>query len=528
MPPPQMPPHMPPQMPPPQMPPQMPPMPQIPPPRVAPPRGPDPRALEKSANALKDKEEQRAQEQRKRENAEQLEKMKCHLHKKAKDSCKFCKKYKDAAESMEKSMSQKDGNAKKTVGKRKLDRAISEEGAEGTGVGKPVELANNKAFGFAGILQTHVVECAHFKSLLSLETFDAMVDETYQFANSVEPYHTNSGTLPTALFCCVYRFFTLGLDSRMLRKLLNNQESPYLRAAGFLYVRYGLPHDTLWDWLGEYILDDETFQLSPENDQKTTIGEYVEGLLAQDKYFSTPFPRLPNSTRRRLEERLAPVNQYRKRTKSNKEIVDVFRDPGTKIEACIEGDWIPGVVLELDDDRPTRIKVHVRLEDSTEQSVHLGMMILSDANRTTRKARGRSRSRSPGGSRIDWSRHKGRSDKELVDEMRSREREKAVCSTGKDYARKPVGYKAACALPREQGTASFRLMEEETFVPMNRGSGRREPSPIREENFGGKRKSAEHQARMQQLFEKYGNVKSAEARQQNKTEVDQPEVMRFG
>eukprot|EP00415_Alexandrium_ostenfeldii_P004680 UN4680 len=60
--------------------------------------------------------------------------------------------------------------------------------------------------------------------------------------------------------------------------------------------------------------------------------------------------------------------------------------------------------------------------------------------------------------------------------MRKVDRERAVCSSGKEYARKPVGYKAACALPREQGAASHRLMEEETFVPMKQ-SRRRSPSP---------------------------------------------------
>merc|ERR1719440_1917130 len=127
---------------------------------------------------------------------------------------------------------------------------------------------------------------------------------------------------------------------------------------------------------------------------------------------------------------------------------------------------------------------------------------------------------------MDWSRNKGRSDKELVDELRSREREKAVCSSGKEYARKPVGYKAACALPREQGTASTRLMEEETFVPMKQGR-RRSPSPLGKEQEFRKAPSAEHQARMQALFEKYGMGKTDQSSASNR-DVDTPDVMRLG
>merc|ERR1711972_802130 len=160
-----------------------------------------------------------------------------------------------------------------------------------------------------------------------------------------------------------------------------------------------------------------------------------------------------------------------------------------------------------------RPKVRCRMEDGSEEYVHLGKVILLDDPGRARERGRRSapipeRSRDESG--IDWSRQKGRSDKELVDEMRSRERDRAVCSSGKDYARKPVGYKAACALAREQGKASYRLMEDETFVPMSRPNRQRTPSPEREGAFG-KRQSVEHQARMQQLFEKYGTQKAADS-----------------
>merc|ERR1711957_321975 len=111
-------------------------------------------------------------------------------------------------------------------------------------------------------------------------------------------------------------------------------------------------------------------------------------------------------------------------------------------------------------------------------------------------------------------------------EMRKMDREKAVCASGKEYAKKPVGYKASCALPREQGAASHRLMEEETFVPMKQGR-RRSPSPGRQEQEFRKAPSAEHQARQQQLFEKYGMAKGADA-QAGRSDVDGPDVMRFG
>jgi len=461
-----------------------------------------------------------------RERLAQAEKMKCHLHKKMKPGCKFCQKHQDLVSDVQKRANEAEEAKSRDRGRRgrKPDRAISEDRDADSRRG-PVELASTKTYGFSGLLQTHIVECAHFKSLLTLETFEQLMDETYQFANSVEPYMANSNTLPSALFCCLYRFFTLGLDSRQLRRLIESQESPYIRCLGLLYVRFGLPHDQLLGWLTEYLLDDEEFKPSPDSEWRTTVGEYVENLLREDKYYNTVLPRLPMVTKRQVEEKLAPLPQNRKRMKANKEIIDTFKDPGTKVECNIAGEWLRGTLIELEEDVPTRPKIRARLDDGSEEYVHLGKVILAGGGQRGRsRSRGRrERSRSP---HVDWCRDKGRSDKDLIDEMRSREREKAVCSTGKDYARKPVGYKAACALPREQGAASYRLMEEETFVPMSRQKRARTPSP--ESQHYGRRPSAEHQARMQQLFEKYSTSKSSGEDRRQDDGVDRPDMLRLG
>lgn len=454
---------------------------------------------------------------------QEAEKMKCHLHKKPKDNCKFCKKHQ---EMLDKINAEPEGNSGQDDGKkrRKPDRAISEDPERDMEHG-PVELANPKTYGFSSLLQTHIVECAHFKSLLSLDSFEQVVEETVNFAKSVEPYMSNSGTIPSALFCCLYRFFTLNLSSRQLRRLIESQESPYVRCCGLLYVRFGLPHEHLLTWMEEYMLDDEEFQPSQESEGRTTIGDYAESLLANEKYFNAVLPRLPMVTKRLVEEKIAPLTQNRKRMQANKAIPHILRERGRLVECSIHGEWVAASIIDLEEYPPSRPKVRVRLEDGgTEAYIHLGKVILSDRGRRSRSPN-RRRGASP--DRSSWCYTKGRSDKELLEEMRSRERDKAVCSSGKEYARKPVGYKAACALPREQGAASYKLMEEETFVSTSvRGKRARTPSP--ERNALGPRKSAEHQARMQQLFEKYGNVKAAGDGQRISDGVERPDVMRLG
>lgn len=467
----------------------------------------------------------RMKEQMLKEQAAQkaeADKKKCHLHSKFNKKCKFCQRHEEFVKGQG---IISDGTAESSMkGSRGqgIDDLADRRGA--------LELVNSKTFGFSPLLQTHIVESAHLKALITIETVDELVNEMYQFADNIEPYMANSSTTPSALFCCIYRLFTMAIDARQLKKLVDNTDNPYVRCAGFLFIRFGLPSDQLWPWLGEYVLDDEELRPAKDSEWFTTIGEFVEGLLSQDKYYSTVLPRLPMSTKRQLEAKLAPIVQYRKRTKANLDLLDIYRLEYVKVEGNINGDWISGMTLELIDDAPSRLKVRMKLEDGTEETVHLGKVILVDRRYAgyagTRNSKNRSRSKSR--DRTDWARDKGRPDKDLITELRSKDREKAVCSSGKEYARKPLGYKASCALPREQGTASTRLMEEETFVPMKQ-MRRRSPSPATQEQEFRKAPSAEHQARMQALFEKYGmSGRADQGGGAARGDVETPDVMRLG
>eukprot|EP00747_Dinoflagellata_sp_TGD_P003394 gnl/TRDRNA2_/TRDRNA2_108148_c0_seq1.p1 gnl/TRDRNA2_/TRDRNA2_108148_c0~~gnl/TRDRNA2_/TRDRNA2_108148_c0_seq1.p1 ORF type:complete len:690 (-),score=152.31 gnl/TRDRNA2_/TRDRNA2_108148_c0_seq1:96-2090(-) len=480
-------------------------------------------AKEKAANEQKEamnRARQQKEEKAKEEAAQkaEMQNKRCHLHKKPKAGCKFCKRLEDFVDQKNQENQAKDAAAKAALA---------------SSLAKPVEITNSKTFGFTPLLQTHIIESAHFKSLLPMDTLEQIEAEMLQFADTIEPYLQNSSTSPSCLFCCLYRLFTMGVDSRAIKGLIDNTSSPYIRCLGFLYIRFGVGADQLWTWIGEYVLDDEELRPQKDSEWKTSVGEFVESLLSQDKYYSTILPRLPMGVKRQLEAKLAPVEQYRKRTRANLDLLDIYREDGVRVEVVINGEWRPGQTLELLDDAPSRVKVRVRLDDETEEVIHIGMVILTDrrfegVGGAGRTRRDRSRSRSPGGSKVDWARQKGRSDTDLVNEMRSKDREKAVCSSGKEYARKPLGYKAACALPREQGAASHRLMEEETFVPMKQ-TRRRSPSPSEKQQFGTKAPSIEHQARMQQLFEKYGMNKGAEsASGAARSDLDQNDVLRFG
>lgn len=484
-------------------------------------------AAMEAARNYQAKEQKAKQEEDDKKRLAEAEKLRCHLHKKPKEkACKFCRKWLDALNQ---------GKEDKAAAQQKLMQNEASGGARGTedAFSGLLEVANPKTYGLPPLLQSHIIESQHFKSLMNLESLEQIVEEICNFADSCEPYNQNSSTVPSALFCCLYRTFTMGLDSRRLQRLIDSHESPFVRCCGFLFVRFALDPGQLWSWLGEYVLDEEEFGPSKDADWVTSVGEFVEALLSQERYYSVVLPRLPMSAKRQLEAKLAMVPQFRKRTQANQKLLDVYRRHDVQVEAEEDGKWEQGWTVELDDSHITRPKLRIQLKSGREVNVHIGRVILADTNYSGDKGYHR------GSDTIDWARSKGRSQAELIDEQRTRDRERAVCASGKEYAKKPVGFKVACALPREMGAASHRLLEDETFVPKDSRKRRRSPSPAQQE--ARQVQSKEHQAQQQQLFEKYvmqkahtatagggggsaGGAGSANVMGQ----VEGPDVMRFG
>jgi len=171
----------------------------------------------------------------------------------------------------------------------------------------------------------------------------------------------------------------MALGDSELRLITDNQESPLVRCVGFLFIRYVVPPEELWLKFEEYMLDDEEIFVRQDGSKgtSTTIGEYIEGLLLKDKYLSTPIPRIPNAVRRKLEEQIAPLTQYRKRTKANKRyFMRGLPERDMPVDVCLRGVWQNGRSIEVLNRIPSRLKVRVRLDDGEEHVVHIGKLVL--------------------------------------------------------------------------------------------------------------------------------------------------------
>ncbi|PKA47328.1 hypothetical protein AXF42_Ash017273 [Apostasia shenzhenica] len=142
------------------------------------------------------------------------------------------------------------------------------------------------------VLCMNILSSDYFKELYRLKTYHEVIDEIYNQVDHVEPWMTGNCRGPSTAFCLLYKFFTMKLTIKQMHGLLKHPDSPYIRAIGFLYLRYVADPKTLWGWCEPFIKDEEEF--SPgSNGRMTTMGVYVRDLLLGQYYFDTLFPRVP-------------------------------------------------------------------------------------------------------------------------------------------------------------------------------------------------------------------------------------------
>ncbi|KAL6537698.1 suppressor of rad53 null lethality [Orobanche hederae] len=201
--------------------------------------------------------------------------------------------------------------------------------------GRPIDQLLEK------VLCMNILSSDYFRDLLKFKTYHEVIDEIYKTVTHVEPWMTGNCRGPSTAFCLLYKFFTMKLTVKQMHGLLKHPDSPYIRAIGFLYLRYVADPKTLWSWCEPYLKDDEGLkdlqflvhqhdscagvrefeqadamillsrlricEFSPgSSGRMTTMGVYVRDLLLgqvmhhYSYYFDTLFPRIPVPTMRTI------------------------------------------------------------------------------------------------------------------------------------------------------------------------------------------------------------------------------------
>lgn len=119
-----------------------------------------------------------------------------------------------------------------------------------------------------------------------------------------------AGGIVSTVFCLLYKLFTLRPTRKQVMSFIKCKDSPYIRATGFLYLRFTQPPDSLWQWFERFLSDPEEFQpKAGGGGPPMTIGEMVRHLLTKLEWFSTHFPRIPIPILKDIEKKLAEYDQ---------------------------------------------------------------------------------------------------------------------------------------------------------------------------------------------------------------------------
>lgn len=262
------------------------------------------------------------------------------------------------------------------------------------------------------VLCQNILSSDYFKELFALKTYTDVVDEIYNHVDHVEPWMTGNCRGPSTAFCLLYKLFTMKFTVKQMQDLLDHGDSPYIRALGFLYLRYVGDPKSLWEWLKPYVEDPEEF--SPgSNGKMTTMGVYVRDIILNQYYFDTLFPRIPVPILRQitacLERMKLPTQPSGVTGNSSRHGADdtARRPPSVKAALSVSfGQRAPHRAFTRDSS-PVRRTAPVREPDSEREKVYA-----RDKGRNSRdsdeKDRTRERDRDRGRERSDYEREESR------------------------------------------------------------------------------------------------------------------------
>ena len=124
---------------------------------------------------------------------------------------------------------------------------------------------------------------------------------------------------------------------KQMKLMLDHKDSPYIRAIGFLYLRFACEPQLLWEYMEPYLYDEEHIRIesNPSKDERT-IGAFVRMLLSDLEYFGTRLPRLPVNIEREIKVKLLQAEMVEERAIRNfkdRRTLDYFKTLGSKVLA---------------------------------------------------------------------------------------------------------------------------------------------------------------------------------------------------
>ncbi|KAL0035088.1 hypothetical protein WJX79_010871 [Trebouxia sp. C0005] len=153
---------------------------------------------------------------------------------------------------------------------------------------------NKSTYNIETVLRKNIVDSEYWRNTCAkLQTWEEVVDQIFYDVIHVEPWMSGNARGASSAFGLLYRLCQLQPSEEQVDALLTHEDSPYIRAIGFLYLRYVGDPKQLWAWLRPYVQDSEEISPSGESGTAVTVGDYVRDVFLEQYYFETIFPRIP-------------------------------------------------------------------------------------------------------------------------------------------------------------------------------------------------------------------------------------------
>ncbi|CAF1044479.1 unnamed protein product [Adineta ricciae] len=174
---------------------------------------------------------------------------------------------------------------------------------------------NKDSMNLNSLVLNNIMASQYFKnSLYEKKTYHEVVDEIYYQVRHLEPWEKGSrktsgltgmcggvrgvggGGIVSTAFCLLYKLYTLKLTRKQVISLTTHTDSTYIRALGFMYIRYTQPPNELFEWFEEYLDDTESLDVKAGGGCIMSIGQILRQWLTRIEWYDTLFPRIPAIT----------------------------------------------------------------------------------------------------------------------------------------------------------------------------------------------------------------------------------------
>ncbi|CAF0922403.1 unnamed protein product [Adineta steineri] len=189
---------------------------------------------------------------------------------------------------------------------------------------------NKESMNLNSLVLNNIMASQYFKNALyEKKTYHEVVDEIYYQVKHLEPWEKGSrktsgltgmcggvrgvggGGIVSTAYCLLYKLYTLKLTRKQVISLTTHTDSPYIRALGFMYIRYTQPPNELFEWFEEYLDDTETLDVKAGGGCMMSIGQMLRQWLIRIEWYDTLFPRIPVPTQKDIMEKLHAHGPYK-------------------------------------------------------------------------------------------------------------------------------------------------------------------------------------------------------------------------